>query len=93
MRIDHGGAHLLVPKQLLDGPNVVPILKEMRGKGMAERAATGRLGDPDLAGETLAGQAPHSLGGTAGSVRHLCCRLDGDRQAGFGAETDQVVER
>ena len=46
MRIDHGGAHILMLKQLVDGPNVIPVLKEMSGKGMTERVATGGLGYP-----------------------------------------------
>ncbi len=50
VRIDHGGAHILMAKQLLDGPNVVPVLKEMSCKRMAECVATRWLGDPGLAG-------------------------------------------
>jgi hypothetical protein len=46
VRIDHRRAHVLVAQELLSGPNVVAILKEVRRKRMTERMATGRLGDP-----------------------------------------------
>ncbi len=36
-------------KQLLDGPNVVPVVKEVRGKRMAECVARSRLGDSGFA--------------------------------------------
>jgi len=32
--IDHGGAHFIMPQQLLESTNVVSVLKEMCGKGM-----------------------------------------------------------
>lgn len=39
-----------MPKELLDCADVVAILQEVSRKGMAQRVATGRLGDPSLAG-------------------------------------------
>ena len=39
MRIDHRGAHIAVPKQLLDRPNVVPRLEQMRSERMPQRMA------------------------------------------------------
>jgi hypothetical protein len=38
-----------VPKEFLDCADVVPVLQEMSCKRMAERVATGQLGDPSLA--------------------------------------------
>jgi hypothetical protein len=34
MRIHHGGFHIFVPEKLLDRPDVVALLQQMRGKGM-----------------------------------------------------------
>jgi hypothetical protein len=35
-----------MPKELLDRPDIVAVLKQMSGKGMSEGVTTGRLGDP-----------------------------------------------
>jgi hypothetical protein len=46
MRIDHRRAYVLMPKELLDRPNIVPVLKQMSGKRMTEGVTTGWFGDP-----------------------------------------------
>jgi len=38
--VDHGGAHILVAEQFLDGADVVAILEEVGGKRMAEGVGT-----------------------------------------------------
>ncbi len=35
-----------MPKEFLDRPDIVAVLKQMGGKGMPEGVTTGRLGDP-----------------------------------------------
>jgi len=35
--VDHGGLHILVTEQFLDGPNVIAILQKVGGEGMAKR--------------------------------------------------------
>jgi hypothetical protein len=42
-------------EEFLDGPDVVPVLKEMCSERMAERVASGRLSDPSFAGGFLDG--------------------------------------
>ncbi len=37
--IDHGGAHVLMAQQLLDGADVLPAFQEMSCKGVAEGVA------------------------------------------------------
>jgi hypothetical protein len=37
--VDHGRRHVLVPQQLLNGPDVVPVLEKMGGEGMTESMA------------------------------------------------------
>ena len=46
MGIDHRGADILMSEEFLDGPDVVPVFKEMGPERMAERMATGGLGEP-----------------------------------------------
>ena len=36
VRIDHGCLYIFVPEQLLYGPNVVALLKQMRGEAMSK---------------------------------------------------------
>ena len=36
MRIDHGGAYVLMPEKFLDSANVVRIFKQVRGKRMTQ---------------------------------------------------------
>lgn len=46
MSLDHGRTDVLMPKELLDRPDIIAVLKPMGGKRMPERVATGRVGDP-----------------------------------------------
>lgn len=46
MRIDHGRTDVLMPKELLNRSNIVPVFQQVRREGVAERMATGRLDDP-----------------------------------------------
>ena len=46
MGIDHGRTDVLMPKEFLDRPDIVAVLKQLGGKGMPEGVTTGRLGDP-----------------------------------------------
>lgn len=48
MGVDHGGAHVLVPQELLDGADVLPSLQQMGGKRVSEGMAAGLLGDSGL---------------------------------------------
>ena len=43
MGIDHGRADILVPKEFLDGTDVIACFKQMRGKGMSEGVTTDML--------------------------------------------------
>ena len=43
MGIDHGRADILVPKELLNGADVIACFKQMRGKGMSEGVTTDML--------------------------------------------------
>lgn len=45
MRIDHRGADVLVPEQLLDGADVVSRFEQMCSEGVTERVATHMLDD------------------------------------------------
>src|SRR5438132_6447126 len=45
MRIDHRGLHIRMAEQLLDRSDVIPVLEQMRGKGMPECVTSHRLGD------------------------------------------------
>ncbi len=49
VRVDHGGADVLVTEQFLDCPDVVTGLKEVRGERMPECVATHVLHNPRLA--------------------------------------------
>jgi predicted protein tyrosine phosphatase len=46
--VNHRGAHISVPKQLLDGSDIVAVLKQMRRKRMAKRVRACRLDDTGL---------------------------------------------
>lgn len=48
MRIDHGRTDILMAQQFVDRPNIVTVLKQMRGKRMPEGVTTGRFGDPSF---------------------------------------------
>ena len=41
MSIDHRGADISVPQELLNGSNLIAIFREMRGKGVPKRMASG----------------------------------------------------
>ena len=44
--VDHRRGHVLVAEELLHGADVVAVLQEMGGEGVAEGVAGRRLGDP-----------------------------------------------
>jgi len=44
MGVDHGCADISMAKKFLDRPNIVPILKQVGGKGMAEGVTACRFG-------------------------------------------------
>jgi len=43
--VDHGGADIAVAEELLDGPDVMVVLQQMGGEGMAKDVTRGGLGD------------------------------------------------
>jgi hypothetical protein len=45
MRVDHGCADIVVAQELLDRSDVVPIVQQMGGEGVAEGVAAHALGD------------------------------------------------
>ena len=45
MGIDHGGPHIAVPQQLLNGADIIIGLKQMTGKAVAEGMGRGPFGD------------------------------------------------
>jgi len=53
--VDHGGAHILVAEQFLDGTDVAAILEEVRGKRMAEGVTTDAFLDARFSGGFLDG--------------------------------------
>ena len=55
MGVDHRGLDVIVAEQFLDRSDVIPVLKHVRGKRVAERVTTGVLGDPRLADGVLDG--------------------------------------
>jgi hypothetical protein len=46
VRVNHGRAHVPVPQEFLYCPDVIPILHEVRRKGMPKCVATHPLRDP-----------------------------------------------
>ncbi len=48
--IDHGRLHVFGTEELLNGPDVIPVLQEMRRERMAEGGAGGMLGEPRRGG-------------------------------------------
>ena len=46
MGVDHRRAHVLMAQQLLDRPNIIPVLQQVGRKGVAKRMAACRFGDP-----------------------------------------------
>jgi len=45
MRVDHGCADIVVAQELLDRSDVVPIVQQMGGEGVAEGVTAYALGD------------------------------------------------
>ena len=45
MRIDHGGADVVLAQEFLDRPDVVAIVQQVGGKGVTESVAAHALGD------------------------------------------------
>lgn len=45
MGVDHGGADILVPEQLLNGADVVTVFKQVGGKAVAKGVAGDRFGN------------------------------------------------
>jgi hypothetical protein len=43
VRIDHRRLDVLVPQEFLHGPNIVPVLQQVRSKAVAQRMATAAL--------------------------------------------------
>ena len=50
VRVNHRRPDVLVPQELLYGPDVVTVLQKMGGKGMAKRVGGHVLGQPSLSG-------------------------------------------
>ena len=55
VRVDHGGAHVLVAKELLDGPDIRAAFQKMRGEGVSQGVRRHGLGDADTSGGTFDG--------------------------------------
>jgi hypothetical protein len=49
MGVDHGGSHIVVAEQFLDGSDVIAAFEPMRGKAMAECVAGCPFGKARLA--------------------------------------------
>ena len=61
MRVDHRRAHISVPQQFLDRPNIIPVLQQVGRKGVAQRMAACRLGDPGFQSGYLEGALQDGL--------------------------------
>ena len=46
MSVNRRRTHILVAQQLLDRPNIMPVLQQVGCKGMAKRMTGCRFGDP-----------------------------------------------
>jgi hypothetical protein len=46
--VDHGGGHVAVAEELLDGADVGAVFQQVGGEGVAEGVAGGALGDAAL---------------------------------------------
>jgi hypothetical protein len=62
VRVDHRRAHLGMPEQFLDGPDVIPVLEQMRRKRMPERMTAGLLRNSCL---------PHRIRGDRSRVKQI----------------------
>src|SRR5262245_54571003 len=47
MRVKHGRPHIFVPKKFLDGPDVIALLQQMRGKTVPEGVTTDAFVEPN----------------------------------------------
>src|SRR3989442_6299653 len=60
MGVDHRRAHVLMAQQLLDRPNIIPVLRQQGLKGVAKRMAASRVGVPCFQSAFL--EAPRQAG-------------------------------
>ena len=58
--VDHCGAHVLVAQKFLDGADVLPALKKVRRKRVAEGVAAGRFAHPGVSHGPLHGLLHHA---------------------------------
>ncbi len=61
VRVDHRRTDVPVPEQLLDRPDVVPRLQQVRREGVTERVTRRRPGNPSRPGRLLDGSLHHRL--------------------------------
>src|SRR3990172_1708124 len=66
--VDLRGAHVAVPQQLLNGPDVVAVLKQMRREGVAKGRPAGPRPSPCAAARTRA-DGGAAAGGSPGPCR------------------------
>ena len=55
MGVDHGGFDIFVSEEFLDGADIVAVLEEMGGEGMAGGVATDVFGDVGRSGGLIEG--------------------------------------
>src|SRR5262245_29455899 len=51
--VDHGRAHVPVPQELLDGADILAVLEQVGGEGVAQGVTGGGLGDARTADGVL----------------------------------------
>ncbi len=83
--VDHGGAHIFVTEEFLDGADVVAVLKKVGSEGMAEGVAGDAFGQAGL----LGGLADGAL--QAGGVYVVAALLAGARVAGASGSRKEVL--
>ena len=49
MSVNHGRLHIFVPEEFLDGPDVIALLQQMRGKTVSEGMTTDAFVEPHRA--------------------------------------------
>jgi hypothetical protein len=59
--VDHGGGHLVVPKQLLNGADISSALQQVGSEGMPKGVSADLLGQPGAANRRLAGTLQSSV--------------------------------
>ncbi len=62
VRVDHGGAHIPVAEELLDGPDVVIVFQQVGSEGVAEGMARGGLGEARRTDRVLYGALEDGFG-------------------------------